>query len=230
MQQSRDLLLVFAKFPAPGEVKTRLAADIGSEAAAALYRSFIKHLMDKLVRSERSYDVTIAVAPASKVSAFRAEFPGADCYNAQVEGVDLGRKLSTAFEQSLEAGYKKVVIIGTDSPQLQQKSINQAFRFLETAEVVVGPADDGGYYLIGMREFHPELFEMIEWSSEKVWIQTRDRLRASRLRYRKLPVTYDVDDLPGLLRLVRELPTVLESTPHGIPLLPFTPTAATGEM
>ncbi len=113
-------------------------------------------------------------------------------YCPQVEG-DLGQKMSAAIEEAFKRGRKRVVVIGTDAPELQAKHLKEAFANLETADVVLGPAEDGGYYLIGMNQLHRALFSEISWSTEQVFTQTLQRIRDLRLRYRLLQRLSDID-------------------------------------
>ena len=124
----------------------------------------------------------------------------------QADG-DLGSRLGCAVEQSLQGGARSLVILGTDSPSVPVSYIRRAFEALQRCDVVLGPTEDGGYYLIGLRRILPDLFDRIEWSSCRVWQQTLNRLRSlpGSPTYEILPRWYDIDSGDDLNRLIEEL-------------------------
>lgn len=197
-----EQLGVFAKYWEPGSVKTRLAASIGEQAAADLYRLFLKSVLDR-GRQEFSGRRVLAYSPPDQSSAFQA-LAGADWQlQAQAHG-DLGARMSHYFQTAFASDYSKVVLLGSDSPNLPPGTIASAFRALDSATVVLGPSEDGGYYLIGMREFVPQVFCDIAWSTGRVYEQTTARL-ARDIRWQALTTWYDVDEAIDLQRLRSEL-------------------------
>ena len=203
-----DVLVIFAKYPTPGKVKTRLARSIGAARAARLYRGFLKIILKKFAASPPADRIVCAISPVSRVEQFAGEFPGANAYIAQADVADLGERMHIVFEQILTQGARKVVIIGSDSPNLPLQFVRQAFEALDAADVVLGPAEDGGYYLIGVRESHAEIFRDIEWGTNRVLRQSISRIHNSGLRLSLLEPFYDVDDLHGLMRLIDDAPGI----------------------
>ncbi|PKP40147.1 MAG: glycosyltransferase [Bacteroidetes bacterium HGW-Bacteroidetes-13] len=160
---NRDLLLIFARNPVLGKVKTRLAKSIGDENALEIYQHLLKHTVsvtkglkaDKRVcYSEKLVDDDI--------------WPNEIFLKTVQSGNDLGQRMQHAFQTAFEEGYQRVVVIGTDLLELKQTHIEEAFRKLDNCDFVFGPADDGGYYLLGMREIIPKLFTQKKWGTNSV--------------------------------------------------------------
>ena len=170
-----------------GKVKTRIAATVGENVALEIYTQLLDH--------------THRVAIEVKVDKFlfysdfipeqKEAYPGYH-YMLQ-EGEDLGERMCNAFASLFARGYSNVVIIGTDCPDLEASDLNTAFLALSRNDMVIGPAKDGGYYLLGMRRFHPELFRGIHWSTERVLELTLDAADEARLDYEFLRLHSDVD-------------------------------------
>ncbi len=198
-------LLIFAKFPEPGKVKTRLAASIGHGAAAALYAKFVRYIL-KLGEPSNAKEVFVAVAPPERIEDFQKEFADGYTSFAQIESENLGERIVAAAQHVQANGYEKILIIGTDSPTLPVEFLHEAAAALSTHDLVLGPAEDGGYYLIGLKAVHPQLFSDVAWSSAQVLTQTLDRAHRLNLRVHLLPSWYDVDDLPSYQRLLRDNP------------------------
>lgn len=199
------LLIVFAKNPRPGQVKTRLAEALGSDTAAALYRALAEGVLRR-TQAPGAYARAVFFAPADSVREIEAWLPGESCV-AQ-EGADLGARMASAFAWAFARGHETVVLVGTDVPALGRAHIHAALSALDAHDVVLGPAFDGGYYLIALRRPAPQLFEGIAWSTGAVLPQTLDRARAAGLRVATLASLGDVDDVAGLRRewaAVREL-------------------------
>ena len=187
---------MFAKFWAPGEAKTRLAADIGSEQAAQLHKVFVQTLLERFGRTADRR--TIVYAPANRAEPFAALARAEWKLAAQTEG-DLGRRMQSWFELVFAAGARRAVLIGSDSPTLPMSFVESAFHLLKDNDIVLGPADDGGYYLIGASRPTPPIFENMVWSQPTVWDETVARLEAAGSRYAALPRWYDVDEWDDLL-------------------------------
>ncbi len=187
----REVIGVFAKAPVPGVVKTRLAAAIGSEAAAELYRRLGQRVVSAAAASRRA---VVWYAPPGRRVAVTGWLDGVRgiAYRAQPAG-SLGRRLETAFAWHFAHGAGRVVIVGTDCPGVGRSVLARAFRALRSADVVLGPALDGGYYLIGLTAPHPELFRRVAWSTGLVLRATRARARALGLSCRVLDLLRDVD-------------------------------------
>jgi rSAM/selenodomain-associated transferase 1 len=183
------VLGLFAKWPAAGAVKTRLAAGDpawGTRVAYAFLLDTIERLTTVAARR------VLAFAPRDREADFAALVAGRFALVRQEDG-DLGRRLAAFVEQQLAAGARAVVLVGTDSPTLPVTYVEQAFAELERADVVLGPASDGGYYLVGCGPSRPPLFEGIAWSTGRVLADTVAALADPRWRLAVLPPWYDVD-------------------------------------
>ncbi len=186
-----EQLGVFAKYWQPGAVKTRLAATIGDAGASRLYKQFVKTL---LCRFDTIADRRVlAYAPADTREEFVDLAAGRWELTPQADG-NLGQRMSAFFHAALASGSQRVVLIGSDSPTLPVLLVREAFSQLESHDVVLGPSDDGGYYLIGAAGQVPAVFDQITWSTPRVWPQTIERLEHAGVRYFVLPPWYDVDD------------------------------------
>lgn len=193
---------IFAKYWEPGRVKTRLAASIGEAEAANLYGEFLLTLLDRF-RTSGDRRV-LAYSPAERVKQFAEIADGVWQLEPQSAG-DVGRRMTNYFAGAFNTGATRAALIGSDSPTLPQDVFDLAFQALDAADVVLGPSDDGGYYLVGASRPFPAMFEGIEWSSARVFQQTVDRLAQSDLTWSALPPCYDIDDLDDLQRLQNEL-------------------------
>ena len=187
-------LLVFAREPVLGRVKTRLAADIGAEQALAVYRELLALTAAAATAAQVPATVWLAEAPvpAADPAQPRPEWPGLP-WRVQPAADSLGRRMAQAFATAFASGAGRVVIIGTDCPGLSAELLRQAFAALATHDVVVGPADDGGYYLLGLRELQPALFENKDWSTATVLSATLADAARLGLRVAQLPTLHDVD-------------------------------------
>ncbi|HVR42325.1 MAG TPA: TIGR04282 family arsenosugar biosynthesis glycosyltransferase, partial [Thermoanaerobaculia bacterium] len=174
-------LLVFARLPQEGRVKTRLASEIGAGRALELYRAMLDDVLESIGDSDDQIDVDLAWTAAGEVAgeALRRAFGERDL--SMQSGRDLGERLIVAFsERVIFQPTEKIVAIGVDDPSLGREDVLRAFHLLDSCEWVVGPASDGGYYLIGCRAaaFHPSVFEKIEWGSPRVLARTEESIRA----------------------------------------------------
>jgi rSAM/selenodomain-associated transferase 1 len=186
------LLGLFAKWPEPGAVKTRLTKD--SVFGAAVARAFLLDTVSRL----RAVDAQrlLVYAPPDAAADFAQLVPEGFHFTPQTDG-DLGRRLTRFFASHLNEGTTAVVAVGADSPTLPRNFVEQAFTELKHADVVLGPATDGGYCLIGCSRVIPSLFTDIPWGSSCVLVETIARLEDSGCRLALLPPWYDVDTLEG---------------------------------
>ncbi len=195
---STDLaLIVLVKYPEPGKVKTRLAKSIGAARAAELYREFAARTFQTSARLAHAVRFA-AFTPREKEAELRAMFPGEEQWLEQHSSPDLGARMYEAFSAVLALGYRRVLTIGTDSPTLPLAYLEEAAAKLNEHDLVLGPAEDGGYYLIGLKAAPSALFEGVAWSTEKVLAQTLERAEMMNLSVHLLPEWYDVDDLATL--------------------------------
>ncbi len=193
---------MFAKYWEPRQVKTRLAASLGPIAASELYRGFVATLAHRF--REMGDRRVIGFTPAER----RAEFAdlGGSHWELQSQSQGhLGERLAQFFDEAFRRGAGRVVLIGSDSPTLPVSYVERAFQRLAECDVVLGPTDDGGYYLVGASRPVNVMFHDIDWSTPRVWEQTIARLAQHQLTYETLPPWYDVDELPDLQRLQGEL-------------------------
>jgi hypothetical protein len=194
-----QIVLLFIKAPVRGRVKSRLAGAIGEEAALDLYRSFILDTIDMLERTGCTFRIFChppeAVADVSQWLRASPVVPQ--------EGDDLGARMENAFRRVFSEGWSQAVLIGSDIPDLPEGVIPEAFTLIMKHKVVLGPAADGGYYLIGFaREaFLPAPFSGISWSTPDVFARTRDVLQAAGLRVPLLREWRDVDSFDDLQAL-----------------------------
>jgi uncharacterized protein len=185
-----------ARHPVAGRVKTRLAAVVGDERACMLARAFILDLADRL--RALAYPVTWSYAPPE--APFATLVPGARC-QPQV-GVDLGARMAHAIAVELAAGAPSVLVIGSDVPHVPAACLDEAAAALAAGtDVVLGPARDGGYYLIGLAAMEPALFRDLAWGTGEVLAATRTRAAACGLTVHLLPAGFDVDGAEDLDRL-----------------------------
>jgi uncharacterized protein len=191
---TQNLLNIFAKYPEPGRVKTRLAAEIGNTEALRIYRACTEMVLAATASPVGSagYDVALACWPPKKIDAM-AQWLDSHIKILGQHGHDLGSRMHNVFAEGFTEGYTKVIIIGTDCPAVTHELIMQAFAGLDSAAVVIGPASDGGYYLIGLRHTMPALFEGISWGTELVFNQTLAHCRALKITCALLPELRDID-------------------------------------
>jgi len=210
-------LIVMAKESVPGQVETRLCPPCTLEEAAQLYRCF---LLDTFELAARLQGVTVTVAyfPSEAEETFKAMAPLAFELMLQ-RGADLWERLSGAFEQLFYLGYERVVAIVADSPTLLLAYIGWSFELLAGTELALGPSAGGGYYLIGMKAFHPELFQGVAMGTERVFSQTLEGARQANLWVSLLPPWYDVDTQDDLECLRAELCATPQVAMHTRPFL-----------
>lgn len=209
---------IFAKQPVPGRVKTRLAADWGHERAAALYECFLR---DQLEKFENCGDRrVIGFAPATDAArrwfeSTAALMPSTDCWTLWPQpDSHLGDRMQRFFESWTESSEHRTILIGSDSPTLPKSCLDQAWQLLETHDCVIGPATDGGYYLIGLNGSNQDFvvpFRDIDWSTPQVLEQTVAALRNSRVSLGLLPPWYDVDSAAGVSTLTGHLLAMIHS-------------------
>ena len=189
----KSALIIFLKYPELGRSKTRLAKDIGNENALKVYIELLEHT--QLISNKLKFDKYLFY---DKVTANKMPW-GDDIYQTayQIES-DLGGRMQNAFEQLFLKGYERLVIIGSDCYELTQEIIEQAFELLNNADAVIGPAKDGGYYLLGLRKLIPQLFSDVAWSTDEVFSATVKTLENLNLSYSTTPILSDIDTIDDL--------------------------------
>lgn len=189
----RKLLIVFVKNPVLGQVKKRLAEKIGDDNSLKVYEHLLEH----------TFDVSSKVNASKAV--FYSEFiPESDYWSMNgfeqylQKGSDLGLRMENAFIKGFQNGYKYIVLVGSDIINLSTGIINKAFRFLFNNNSIIGPAQDGGYYLIGLSEINKDIFRNKKWSTNTVFKNTIADFQDSELDYKLLPVLNDIDSIEDL--------------------------------
>lgn len=190
---SDDRLIIFTRYPVPGKTKTRLIPALGAEGAAALQKQMTERTVARArqLRQEQSFFLEVRYEGARESS--MQEWLGSDLAFAAQRSGHLGLRMGRAFREAFRAGCKRVVLVGTDCPGLSVFLLRQAFHHLQDNEVVLGPARDGGYYLLGLRFLVPQIFEGISWGTSSVLEKTLRTLGPLALRVFLLKTLGDVD-------------------------------------
>ncbi len=196
-------LIAFAKVPRPGRVKTRLAAAIGDTEAASLYRVMGRRVLDGVRGGD--YRLVAYVDPANELARARDWLGETGIDFRPQAGDDLGERLTDAFRREFQRA-RHVCAIGTDAPAVDRRVVERAFTELSNNDLVLGPALDGGYYLIGTTRYRPQLFRDVPWSTEEVMTATLARARALKLRTATLAPLLDIDTVEDLVRAGIRLP------------------------
>jgi rSAM/selenodomain-associated transferase 1 len=196
-------IVIMAKEPRPGLVKTRMVSDLDPIAVSKIYLGF---LMDRIqqVREILDVDHYIAYTPGKAVDFFKEM--ALESFNLIPQnGRDLGERLSNISHQLFDKGYKKIAIMDSDSPNLPSRFITSSFFYLDSSDIVLGPCEDGGYYLIGLSHDIPEIFADIPWSTSEVVAVTKERANSEGKSIKFLEKWYDVDTKDDLARLKNDL-------------------------
>jgi uncharacterized protein len=199
---------IMTKAPEAGKVKTRLTPPLTPEEAAQLNICFLRDLARSIAMAcEKSRSRGVGVYTPTGTEASYNKILPPDFFLIPQRGVAFGERLALAAEDLFKAGFQSVCLINSDSPTIPASSFVEAAHVLAKPgdRVVLGPTDDGGYFLIGLKKLHPRLFEEIDWSTERVFAQTVERAAQSGVTIHKLPAGYDIDDRATLRRLCDEL-------------------------
>lgn len=182
------LLLIFVKNPEKGKVKTRLAKTLGDDKAYQTYLNLLDFTIDVAGQNDAQKQIWY--------SSFVDEndgFGGEGFEKKVQQGDNLGIRMLNAFKEGFADGFEKIVIIGSDCPGISSEIIDDAFSMLDQKNVVIGPSEDGGYYLLGLGKLIPEIFKNISWSTESVLSETVEILKTKDIAYGKLPTLNDID-------------------------------------
>jgi rSAM/selenodomain-associated transferase 1 len=193
-------LLFFVKNPERGKVKSRLATAIGEDLAVRLYKNLVAQMLSTLKAG--TFPLYVCFFPKNAQKPIK-NWLGREYRYIPQNGKDLGERMKNGFIEAFEMGFKRVVLIGSDIPDLPSEFIEKAFITLNKSDVVIGPAFDGGYYLIGFKDkpFFPQLFEGIAWGTKNVFNETMKKLKRSRREFQTLPYQRDIDTAEDLKRL-----------------------------
>jgi len=201
MPEHLDVAIVFAKYPEPGRVKTRLIGALTAEQAADVHRRLLRATLQCL-DGIAGLAVVLAVSPDE---ADFAEFAGTPIATWPQGGGDLGSRLALAVERAFGMGSQRVLLVGSDCPQMSPEDAVTALDLLHRHDVVMGPAMDGGYYLLGLCRPVTELFASIDWSSPRVSVQTQARASEAGLSLAMLQTRRDVDEVGDIMAIVDEI-------------------------
>ena len=186
--EKENCLIIFVKNPALGKVKTRLAEEIGDGPALAVYLKLVNH-----TRSVTQNLSGNKIVYYSDFVDMEDEWENELFRKSLQSGSDLGIRMKNAFSDQFNSGYRKVCIIGSDIPELSGEIIIEAFNILETTDAVIGPAHDGGYYLLGMKKLIQKVFENKEWGNHRVFESTMENFRSLNLTCHQLSTLLDID-------------------------------------
>ena len=196
-------MIIFVKNLVAGEVKTRLAASIGDMNALQVYKSLLAHTRN--VASEVAADRQVWYS--SKID--RRDAWESSRFEKKLQtGSDLGERMGNAFSQGFDKGYRRIVIIGSDCAELTAGHVEEAFRQLQSYDAVIGPSEDGGYYLLGLTQFQPEIFSDVEWSTSSVLDRTIERLEQNHIGCQLLETLNDIDNVEDFKKSELTLPNV----------------------
>jgi hypothetical protein len=189
----KECLIIFTRYPEPGKTKTRLIPVLGAEGAAILQRQMTEQKLSEVKKLQSFYPLLVEVHFTGGNEQLMQTWLGSSItYKKQSEG-DIGKRMAAAFQAAFEEGMNSVVLIGIDCPDLNAKLMSEAFQALNHHDLVLGPAKDGGYYLIGLNKLIPELFRDINWSTEVVLQQTKNIAHKLNLAVAYLPTLSDID-------------------------------------
>lgn len=194
---NKNILIIFLKYPEAGKVKTRLAKDVGEEQAAKIYSQMALKVIDSTVEPD-SYNTIIFYDPPDKEEEIKNWIGKKELQYLPQIGNTLGDRISNAFKEMFSSGAEKAVIIGTDCLEVTSKIINEAISLLDEAQIIIGPAEDGGYYLLGLNKPTPQIFQDINWSTEHVLNQTISKIEENKLNYKKLKTLKDIDTVDDI--------------------------------
>ncbi len=212
INSKKNALIIFTREPEPGYTKTRLMPYFSAEECAGLHRCMLKDIRNEM----RSVDADIIVAHTggSNGPEFLRKTFGRKAVFIEQSGADIGARMQNAIEEALKLGYGKVVLIGTDIPEIRAESVNDAFSKLDTSDIVLGPTEDGGYYLIGMSLVHPEAFDVKVYGIGSVFEETVESLRLAGLSVALADKYPDIDtpeDISAYRKRMREDASVRNS-------------------
>ena len=199
----QQCLIIFSRYPEAGKTKTRMIPALGAEGAANLQRRMTEHTLAQAKELQGAMAVVVEVHFAGGNQSLMAEWLGMDVVCKPQTSGDLGTRMASAFNNAFAGGMERVVMIGIDCPDIDGKLLQEAFKYLQNHDLVLGEAEDGGYYLIGLSSHQKELFTGISWGTGEVFRQTRDIAEKLNLSTAYLRVLNDVDrpeDLPIWLK------------------------------
>jgi len=194
-------LLIFTRFPVPGHTKTRLIPALGQEGAALLQRHLTEHIVNLSQQVKRVYPIACQIFYAGGSQAQMRQWLGTGFDYVEQHSGNLGDRLQAAFQWAFDQGSERVIVIGIDCPFITSELLQTAFNALMEHDVVIGPALDGGYYLLGLNSPNSSYFQDIDWSTAQVYPQTLAKIQHNGDRHYALPPLPDIDSPPDLAHL-----------------------------
>jgi rSAM/selenodomain-associated transferase 1 len=192
-QEKDKAIIVFARFPVKGKVKTRLAKDLGIDFAAFFYKICAEHTFNEiLLLGKTGVTPFLFCSEESEIDEIKNWSKNKFRYYSQ-QGNDLGERMLNAFKTIFDAGYQKIILVGTDTPGISAELMNDALNRLKSYKCVIGPSDDGGYYLVGLNSKLYYLFDGMEWSTDSVYRKTIESLKRDNQSYFVLEKLIDID-------------------------------------
>jgi len=196
---NKNAVIIFTRYPEIGKVKTRLAASIGNESAYLVHRILVEQTFRECLKlEEREFKLFVFYLDGKNEELFR-EWIDVRFLLCSQTGNNLGEKMSNAFRKIFGLGFDKVILLGTDIPDISKVFLSKSFFELEKNDVVIGPSNDGGYYLLGMNKFYPNIFDDIKWGTESVFEKTIDKIHENNLSYTTIDKLTDIDVKEDLL-------------------------------
>lgn len=192
MKTDRNLLIIFTRNPELGKVKTRLAATIGNDAALEIYKDLIQQTVNASKDLEFDKEVHYSEGIINDDAWDNDKF-----LKKSQSGLALGSRMENAFKQGFQNSYEQIIIIGSDLPEISEQILIDAFSALENHDFVIGPASDGGYYLLGMKSLHPEIFKNKVWSTDSVFKDTLENIKTESVKI--LETRNDIDTYKDLI-------------------------------
>ena len=188
-----NAIIVFARLPVKGRVKTRLAKELGIDVATSFYKVCAEHTFKEILKFDSTQVVPfLFFSEESEIDEMRNWTKNKFRYYSQ-KGHDLGERMSNAFNTIFDAGYRNVILVGTDAPGISAELITDAFSQLKDYNCVIGPSEDGGYYLMGLKQKLFYLFNEMEWSTNAVFSRTIERLKQRNHDYALMQKMIDID-------------------------------------
>ena len=192
MVNSKNALIIFARYPEKGKVKTRLAKTLGEDFAMNFYRLCAEHTFNESLELINDVQIYLFFSDYSKEQKIK-NWVNPNFKVSFQKGNDLGAKMKNAFEFVFNEGFEKAIIIGTDLPDITANLLTESFYLLSKFDIVIGPSSDGGYYLLGLKDVFNELFENIKWSTSEVYEQTIEKIIVRKLKHNNLKKLNDID-------------------------------------
>ncbi len=193
---SKQAIIIFTKYPEPGKVKKRLAKSIGMQKAFAVYHFLLKNILEQAQKNNA--DKFLFIDRQNNNNIAHPAFAPYGFQEYKQQGAHLGEKMANAFRLIFEQGYTQILLVGSDIYELNNALFEQAFVALQRVDVVLAPANDGGYYLIGMNRLHTSLFRFEKWSHSKVFSDTVNKIKQEKLTCFILPKRIDIDTVEDL--------------------------------